>query len=496
MDRSKQLVKNSTIYFLGHLLAMVPGLISMPIMTRILEKEEYGTMVLINVTISLIGLIAGFGIQDAVMRFYSAYKEDPTKSGQIGRFRNTSLTFFITLNGTAALFLISVTYTAQLFIAPGPVMIYLRIAAVLVLLRSALDIYLAFYREEGKASHFCLVIISQQYLAIFFAVIFAIYFFKGILGVYLGMFLGEGLVVLLFLFLLFREKQVTQPEWDSTIIRSLIQYGAPLLISNVALLVMNMGDRYIIQYYLNAEAVANYSIPYQLILYVETMLFGPIRNAFVPYLFSLYEQKGVEAVGKSVSLVIEFVLVLTIPAAFGLAYLGPDIIIILATQKYVAAASLMWVVILGLFSFGIYHAILSNIPLLFKRTRLISGLTCIGAITNLLLNILLIPFLGLWGAAIATAVSYLFISGYTFFVVRASVPIRIRGMIVVKSVLFSATMLITIEAMGKTSSLLLTIIAKLIVGALIYGLLQFTFNGDLRNFVYTFLKKKTLKESL
>jgi O-antigen/teichoic acid export membrane protein len=299
MSSQRQLVKNSSAYFVGHLIAMTSGLVSMPILTRILMKEDYGMLVLINITLSLIGLIAGLGIQDAVMRFYSTYdgesdaekthpdETDSQKVSQIGRFRNTALTFCVSVNGAAVLLLILGSYLAEFFIEQGPLIVYLRVASILVILRATIDIYLAFYRAEGKAWHYSMTIILQQYLSIFFSVIFALYLFKGLWGIYIGMLLGEGIVVVLFLVLLFHGKMVKKPEWEWESVRSILQYGGPLLIANISMLIMNLGDRYVIKYYLDIEAVADYSVPYQLALQVTTILFGPVRQMFFPYIFSL-----------------------------------------------------------------------------------------------------------------------------------------------------------------------------------------------------------------
>jgi O-antigen/teichoic acid export membrane protein len=374
-------------------------------------------------------------------------------------------------------------------------MIYLRVAVILVLFRAAIDIYLAFYRAEGHAWAYSAVMISQHHLSIFFSVIFTLYVFHGLLGVYVGMILGEGIVTVLFFILLFRDRMIKKPEWEGESVRSIVQYGAPLLISSIATLVMNLGDRYVIQYYLDMESVANYSVPYQMALLVMTILFGPIRQMFFPYLFSLYESKGIDEAGKAVSSAIRYLFIFMIPAAFGLSYLGRDIIVVIASEKYADAASLLPCLLLGLFSYGAYNAVLSSVPLLFKKTGTISLLTCLGAGINILLNIVLIPFYGIWGAAIATAATYLFLLFSTYVISRSYIKIEIDFMVILKAVVFSSVMLGVLRMMGDFSSyLLLTVIGKCLVGALVYGLLQAVFGEGLEKTRLLFRKVIPLQE--
>ncbi len=480
-------------------MAMISGLVSMPIMTRILPKEEYGMMVLINTTIMLTALIAGLGIQDAVTRLYSTYAtadHGATETGdRISRFRDTVLTFSISISGGAAFLLIVGTYVAGFFIEQGPLIICLQVAAILVVPRAAIDLYLTFYRVEERPASYAVTLTLQNYLSVFFAVLFSLYLFKGLFGVYIGILLGEGLVAVLFLFSLFREKLIKKPEWDLSMIHSVVQYGAPLLIGNISMLVISSGNRYVIQYYLGLEAVANYSIPYQLALYVVTVLFTPVRQMFFPYIFSIYETKGVEETGKTISRAMEYLLILTIPAAFGLFAVGPDLITLLASEKYTAFAYLLPPLILGLFTYGVHNAILGSIPLLFKKTGLVSLLTCAAGVLNLLLNFLFIPFWGLWGAALAIVFPYLFMCVGIYWMTRSHIRIAIDWIIILKAVLFSFLMLVGIGAMGNPPwPLLFVIIAKCLAGGLVYGLLCIIFDANIRQIVYTFINKNKMEE--
>ncbi len=497
MSSPKQFVKESWIYFGGQVLAMMSSLISAPVMTRMLTKQDYGMMVLVNSTINMVGMVVGLGIQDAVMRFYATYADNPKTAGQIGRFRDTALSFCFCINGAAVLLLIIGSYTTGLFITSKSFVVYLRIAAILILIRAMIDIYLAFYRAEGRAGYYSMVTLLQQYLALFLSITFLLYLFNGLWGVYIGTVLGEGMVAALFLVLLFREQKVTKPAWEGEVVRTLLQYGAPLLFANLALFVLNLGDRYVIGYYSNAEEVANYSVPYQLSVLTMMAAFGPVRQAFLPFIFSLYEKSGSEAAGNMISWAIRMLLFGMVPVIFGMSYLGEDIILVFASAKYAPFARLLPTLLLGIFAYGMFQSIVSSGLLLFKKTGTISQLTCFWAVANILLNFALVPYLGIWGAAIATAVTYVLLLLCTFIISRRHIKIEIDLMAVVKAITFSAVMLGVLIAMGDSSQYVpLKILEKSLMGMLVYAVLLFAFDGECRAIFYSLLKKARLLGSV
>ncbi len=485
-----KLVKDGWIYFLGNVLTMMSSLISTPVMTRMLTKQDYGMMVLINSSISLVGLVMGLGIQDAVMRFYSTYSDSAKTNGEIGHFRNTALSFCFCANGIAVTLFILATYAAGFFIESKPFLIYLRVATVLILFRAVIDIYLAFYRAEGRSGYYSMVAFLQKYLALFFSITFMLYIFNGLWGVYIGSLLGEGIVAILFLFLLFREHKVNKITWEREIVHTILQYGAPLLFGNIALLILNIGDRYVIGYYLNAEEVANYSVPYQMATILIITLFGPVRQAFLPFIFSLYEKNGDEAVGRLISWAMRLLFIAIIPVIFGISYLGEDIISIIATEKYAPFARLLPFLLFGLFFYGMFQAIISSVLLLVKKTGLISKLTCCWGVVNLLLNFALIPYWGLLGAAISTAATYILLCLSAFIISRRYIKIAIDFMAISKAVIFSMVMLGVLDAMGNSPiALSLKILQKSLAGMSVYFFLIVVFDSECREIVFRFLKK-------
>ena len=98
--------KDVIIYFIGK---MIPALVNLAIIVlgvRFLGEEQYGKSSLIFSGVILISNFSFTWIQQSMVRFLSAFKEQP--SGSISRF--FFLTIASTLAGTIALLLSSVFY--------------------------------------------------------------------------------------------------------------------------------------------------------------------------------------------------------------------------------------------------------------------------------------------------------------------------------------------------------------------------------------------------
>src|SRR5258708_34399748 len=88
-------------YMAGQVGLLLLGFATFPVFTRLMSRAGYGTLSLINTTLSLLLLVVGMGLPNAVVRFFPEYsKGDP--AGFL-RFNTTQLggsIFFATVGST------------------------------------------------------------------------------------------------------------------------------------------------------------------------------------------------------------------------------------------------------------------------------------------------------------------------------------------------------------------------------------------------------------
>jgi O-antigen/teichoic acid export membrane protein len=176
------------------------------------------------------------------------------------------------------------------------------------------------------------------------------------------------------------------------------------------------------------------------------------------------------------------------PIIFGLIALREEGIQLLAGAKYSNISYLIPILIFGIAINGI--DIISNSGFLFReKTVFVMLSTFAAAIINLLLNIILLPIMGLTGAAIATLLSYLIYAcvGFTYsiYVLKFQIPFRS----IFKYFCFSFLMYIFLVYIPfQIQNLLLLVSSKVVMGSVIYLCLILIFD---RKFISQFIYRKS-----
>ena len=70
MSYTKNLLKHSAIYSLSSILIKLMGFILLPVYTRLLTIEEFGTLALLGTFFGIFRLVSYFGMQTGMMRSY------------------------------------------------------------------------------------------------------------------------------------------------------------------------------------------------------------------------------------------------------------------------------------------------------------------------------------------------------------------------------------------------------------------------------------------
>ena len=155
----------------------------------------------------------------------------------------------------------------------------------------------------------------------------------------------------------------------------------------------------------------------------------------------------------------------SIPVVFGVSCMGGDMIKILASPKYLDAAVIIPWTISPLLLFGALPALSAGL-IIEKKTKLLLGYSLFSGAVNIVLNIILIPLFGIVGAAAATLCSYLLLTLITAFSSQRFLMLSINFSLISKFI--AGSVLMTLVILNIDGVTLIDIIAKILVGALIY----------------------------
>jgi O-antigen/teichoic acid export membrane protein len=291
---------------------------------------------------------------------------------------------------------------------------------------------------------------------------------------------GEAVVAAACLIDLARRGSIGFPRLRWDILKEASAYGVPLAAAGSATLILDYGDRFLIERFLDVSAVATYAVPYDLAQSLAAGLFAPVRLAVVPVIFRLWANDGPEVTSAFVSDLFTYLVAFSIPIAALFLVLSEDLIVLLASAKYRDAAHLIPYLLPGVFLAEL-NFLIATAMTVEKRTLGLAVLVLVAGIGNIVLNLIAIPLWGLVGAALCTTVAYAGLVVATYVRTLPVLGLRLRAGLIAKSVLATAIMAGLVSALGPLSSArFLDLAARGSVGVVVAAGCLWALDRDLR----------------
>ncbi|MBT9147866.1 MAG: hypothetical protein DDT32_01632 [Syntrophomonadaceae bacterium] len=227
----------------------------------------------------------------------------------------------------------------------------------------------------------------------------------GIFGAVIGLLISTLVLFLIQAFLIVSEIGITIPKFIHT--REYLAFGLPLVPAALSHQVVTSSDRYVIGMFLGTVFVGYYS-PGYVLGSIIVMFMAPLIFMLPAVLSKYYDENNIDAVKTVLRYSLKYFLVLAIPATFGLSLLSKPLLTILSTPEIASQGYLITPFIaVSFLLFGAY-AVISHILILKKKTKFAGIIWIMAAILNLGLNLILIPYMGILGAAITTLIAFTF----------------------------------------------------------------------------------------
>ena len=193
---------------------------------------------------------------------------------------------------------------------------------------------------------------------------------------------------------------------DPAVRRSLLVYGLPLAVAYILDYVVSTSDRLMLGIMISAEASGLYSPAYDLGQQALWALMMIINLAAYPMAIRAVEQDDQAAREHQFRQHFLLLAAVAVPVAAGLGFLAPSVSGLLGPQFAPAARGLLPIIALALLIGGMKSFYFDLSFQLGHATRLQLATVGLAAIVNLALNLLLIPRMGIAGAAWATLAAY------------------------------------------------------------------------------------------
>ena len=456
---------------LTNILITLSSLIFIPIITKSFTTAEYGMWAQVNTTIALIPNIANLGLPYTMVRFLSAEKDKEKIKDSF--YPMITLTFISTLIICLLFLLFGNTIANALFNGSMQVLYITTIISFFACMNLML---ISFFRTFQQMKRYSLFLVLQSYIGVFVS-IYLTYAGYNIETVVLGLLTGYVAVFIMMAFLIVKYLGIGFGKWSN--LKEQLAFALPTIPSNVSSWIVDSSDKYVIGILIGSVAVGCYSPGYALgsILLMFLSPFAVLLPAVLP---EHYEKGNIAEVDKYLSYSMKYYLLLTVPAGVGMSVLSKPLLYIITTPEIALGGYMVTpFVCLGAIFMGMY-GITNNILILEKNTMILGKLWIVVAISNIVLNLLLVPYLNILGAAIATLLCYILAFSVTAIASKKTMRLPFNIGELSKIIIASAIMGIVVYMMHPNG--IISVLISIAVGVIVYFAIIFI------------LKAVTLKE--
>lgn len=395
-ESKQSLVSLSAIYLISNLINSAIPFILLPILTRALSPAEYGAVGMFQTTIAAMAAFIGVSVQGAALRKYYDKADNEDLSAFIGSCMQ------ILVFSAVLVLAVLVVFSEQLALYTGLSADWLYLAVAVCFSDFVAQLRLTQWQVRNKAISYGFTQFIRTILNLALSLVFVVSLLKGADGRMLAIVLSSVAIGIFAFGSLRMDSLVKFWCFRKDYLEEALKFGIPLIPHVSGAFLISSFDRFFINSHLGAENTGFYMVAVQLAMGLA-IIFDSLNRAFSPWLYSNLSSGNVELHGKIVRytyLYYGFLLAL-IPLAF---LIGPAILVFIAGEKYSAAGDVVGYLVAGQI-FGGMYLMVTNYVFYSKKVGVLSLITISAGLINLLLLVLLLPVMGIKGAALSFSLS-------------------------------------------------------------------------------------------
>lgn len=389
------LFRVGSIYLIGNLLNAVIPFMLLPILTRYLSQEEYGKIAMFQLLVSAFSGVVGVGVIGAATRKYF----DNVSTSQLRAFNGACFhVFFIS---TVIISLFVCFYSRELSELLSIPVDWVFTALAISFLNFIIQIRLGQWQVRGQAKLFGILQVTSSIINVGLSLFFVVALKLNADGRIDASLITVLIMALVSFFFLKRDDLVNLFTIKYKYIKEALNFGLPLMPHIIGVFLLASVDRYVVNDRLGLESAAIYMVSFQLSS-TFSIVFDAINKVYIPWLFALLKNDVEEEKLKVVKHTYLYFLFLLLLVGAGFLF-APPIVVFIAGEKYQQAGDLIGFLCAGQIFNGMYLMV-TNYIFYSKKTKLLSVITIITGVINVVLMVLFLECNGLIGVAQAFAI--------------------------------------------------------------------------------------------
>jgi len=399
----KQFVRDIGIYGFSGMVVRLISFLLIPLYVRVLTTEDYGIIDLITLFGTLSAVVLSLELYQSVARYFGP-GDEPTRK----EYASTGLMLYLlSFTFFSALMLVfSETVSEFIFGMKGKQEVF-RLAIFSIMTTAIFNYLQNLLRYSLQPIRYSIVNIVYSLITLSLSVYFVLFLNRGLEGVYLGLFAGAIPAIALGIWY---NRHYLSFSLNSRVLKRMLQFSLPLIASSLAIYSLTYVDRLLIKHFLSLSDLGVYAVAFR-IAAIPVVLLSIVNASFLPLIYNKYRDQNI---GTDLIKIYRYCFGIGVLLIVLISMLSGTIVSVIATPEYHEAARVLPLLLFSGF-FLQFAGMFVGLSLA-EKTSIIALIYLGGLLTNLALNYLLIPALGITGAgwsALASSV-LIFVLQYHF----------------------------------------------------------------------------------
>lgn len=472
-NATKEFFSQTAIYGVGLFINRFLSFLLIPLYTFFYTPSELG---MLNIVLSLwlfISVFYVFGMESSFIKFFTEEKTQGSKK----EIYSTTITVLI---------ITSLIFSAVIFINSGNISelikfenpekgnYLVRLLSLLLIFDTISRFPLLLLRAELNPKKYIILSTISLIINLILNVIFIAVMKLGVESVMYAYIISY---LFSFIYGIIITREYAGIKLNKARVKRLSQFGTNFIFIGLFILIIDVSDRFFLKYFFDESIVGIYSTNYRLASAMG-LIISAFKFSFTPYFLNIAENPDNKSIISSIfsnyvfaGLFFFLIFSFLIPPIVTIKAGGISIL----DERYQSGLIILPVILLSYFFSGLFTTF-NAAPFFKSETGYMLLVATEGVIANIILNLILIPSLGMTGAAFATLISYLLMFVHIYFISQKVYRIefewrKISTILVLSVVIYLINILINyyIKPVGIISA----IINTMLIIAYLYSNIKF-----------------------
>lgn len=410
IDLINSILKKGGLIFIFRIVSMATTFFTTWFISTKYGESNFGRFSLSLTVLQICFLFFALGLPNAFLAFTGKFKENNLKKGFL--IKTTKIVLSISVM-PAILIFFGANFISNYIFEKETLLVYFQIVAFAVPFMILHEIICYYFISVNK--HFIYGLLLFIFPNVFFTLFLILTHYYNLPSHYtfldytLSIFLT---VIIGYIFAFYKSKNYIFPDLSS---KDILKKSFPMMIGTMFLLLLNWTDILMLGKMETEENIGIYNAAFK-IGYLTLFFIASMNVIVTPKISELFHQNNYLEMKKVINRATQIVILLTVPLALIIIVFSKQILGIYG-DGFIKGALCMILITLG----ALFNAITGNGDQILNMTnnqKIVRNIFLAGFLFNVLLNLLLIPKLGIEGAALSSLITNIIVNTIFVFIIK------------------------------------------------------------------------------